>query len=304
MIRKIRFGRWGSIAGVFALLATLLLGPISYAADPVESITLSPYSQRYSVDAGQTLSDTLTVFNNGQSAYDFTVYTTPYWVNNPAYQPNFTSNRTRADAYSWISFPQVKYHIKARQTVTVPYTMHVPKNASPGGHYGTIFAEMQPSGSNSQTNLVRKRRVGCIIYATVKGDVHLAGQTTGLSIPWFQSSAPMVATASFKNTGNSDYIATTKYHITDIFGHTKGTVTNGYEVLPATTRDATLSWPGASWLGLYHVHVATTVLGTTTTASSYVLMMPLWAVLLVVLIILAGVGYGVRRHVRKNAKEN
>lgn len=303
MARKNRLSRWGSIAGVFAVIASLLVSPVSFAAGPDESITLSPYSKRYSLDASQTINDTMTVFNDGSTAYDFTVYATPYWVNNPAYQPNFTTDHARADAYEWVSFPQTRYHIMSRQTLTIPFTIHVPAHASPGGHYGTIFTEMQPNESDSGTSLMRKRRVGCILYVTVKGDVQLAGQTTGLSIPWFQSSPPMVAIAHLKNTGNSDYIATTKYTISDIFGHTKGEMSNEYEVLPGTTRDVTLSWPNASWFGLYHVHVSSTVLGKTTTASGYVLMLPLWALLLVVLIVLVGGGYGLRRQLRKNTKK-
>lgn len=294
--------RWGRIATMAVAIATLATGVFAYAASPTQSITLSPYSQRYTLDTGQTVSGTLTVLNDGQTAYDFTVYATPYWVNNSAYQPNFTTNRAQADAYQWITFPKVKYHIEAHQTITVPYTIHVPKNAAPGGHYGTIFTEMQPNGSATDQSLLRKRRVGCILYITVNGDVHLVGQTTHLTIPWFQSSTPMIASAKFTNTGNTDYVATTKFVIRDIFGHEKGSATNQYEVLPGTTRDATPSWASASRIGLYHVDVTSNVLDKTTTASSYVLMMPLWVVLLVILIILVGGGFGLGHRLRKHAK--
>ncbi|HWT39843.1 MAG TPA: hypothetical protein VN081_01025 [Dongiaceae bacterium] len=287
--------------GIFLIAASIIaiLPRAAKAEDPAESITLSAVRKNYAVTAGQTLTDTLTVLNDGQTAYDFTVYATPYSVTNSAYDGNFTADKPNADAYTWIQFEKTTYHAEPRQTITIPYTINVKKDASPGGHYGAIFAEIQPESSGAGATISIHRRVGTLIYATVAGDVHLSGQASTPVINWFQTQPPITATSSVQNTGNSDFLASVTYTVKNIFGSVKYTAQNDYEVLPQTTRDIPLSWSGASWFGLYHVSVATTVLGHVTSHDAYVLVMPVWLILLLVLVAIGGGVYAFTRQVRK-----
>ncbi len=273
----------------------------AHAADPVESITLSPTSKTYKVDPGQTFQDSLTVVNDGGTAYDFVVYAAPYSVASGPYdKPDYTTTTGNADAYSWFQFQQTSWHVEAGQTLTVPFTVYVKKNAAPGGHYGVLFAEIQPSeDSSGTTTLVRKKRVGTVIYATVSGDVRLSGQLAGTDIPWFQSTAPLNVTSSIQNTGNSDFVAHVSYQVSDIFGSVKFTTEGNYVVLPSTTRDVIQSWPGVPWFGLFKARITTTFLETTNTRESYVLVMPIWLVLLVSVMVVSGGIYAIWRHISR-----
>lgn len=272
------------------------------AADTVENITLSPTSKKLHVDPGQTLQDSFTVVNDGETAYDFIVYASPYSVQSGAYdKPSYTSTASNADAYTWVQFQQTSWHINAHQTLTVPYTMHVKKNAAPGGHYGVLFAEIQPQQTASDgTSLIRKKRVGAVIYATVSGDVHLDGAMSGVTIPWFQTSAPFSVTSSVKNTGNSDFSATVLYQVSDVFGSVKYSMQGEYIVLPSTTRDITLSWAGSTWFGLFKARVTTSFLTTKDVRESYVLIMPIWLLLLVSATVISGGIYALWRHVPRS----
>lgn len=266
------------------------------AADPVESITLSPASKSYKVDAGQTFDDTITVVNDGDTAYDFTVYTAPYSVKDGTYDPNFTEVTSNSDAYTWVQFKQTTWHAEPRDTLKVPYTVHVKPNAAPGGHYGVIFAEVQPADSGSGTStLARKKRVGTILYASVSGDIRLEGHIAGTTIPWFQSRAPLTANMTVQNTGNNDFTAKVTYRISDIFGGIKYTAKSEYVVLPSTTRDITVQWAGAPWFGLYKARITTDFLNTTSIVESYVLIMPVWMVLLFGVAIVSGGIYAIWR---------
>lgn len=288
-----------AVALLLAMAVLLVFTPVEIvqAAEPVESITLSPTSKTYKVDPGQTFEDTLTVVNDGDTAYDFTVYAAPYSVNNSAYEPNFTSTVANADAYTWVQFKQVAWHAEAHETIKIPYTVYVNKKASPGGHYGVLFAETQPaSGSEGAATLGRKKRVGAILYATVSGDVKLSGNVASTRINWFQTKAPLTGTSSVTNTGNSDFVATVTYQVADVFGSVKYSSKGDYVVLPTTTRDITVGWADAPWFGLYRVHVTTAFLDQTKVTESYVLMMPIWLLALVGVTVLAGGVYAFRRH--------
>jgi hypothetical protein len=291
------FSRRLAIVSLAVMMASTSLGLIprtASAADPVESITLTPTSKSYKVDAGQTFEDTLTILNDGDTAYDFSVYTAPYAVESGSYNSNFTSTSPSADAYTWIQFKQTMWHAESRQTVKVPYTVHVKNDASPGGHYGVIFAEVQPSSADGGT-LARKKRVGAIIYATVNGDVRLSGKIAATSLSWYQSSGSLHATVSVQNDGNSDFVADITYQVTDIFGKTKYSSQADYAVLPSTTRDIKLNWADAPWFGLYKARVTTSFLEKTYISESYVLIMPTWLLLLVCGIVFAGGIYAIWR---------
>ena len=288
----------------FALLSvlTLIISPLALAQDPSESITLSPVKKNYTVNPGQTLSDTLTVLNDGQTAYDFIVYATPYSVQNSSYDPNFTTEKPNADAYTWIQFEKTTYRAEPRQTVTVPYTVNVKSDASPGGHYGAIFVEIQPEDSEQPTGVIVHKRAGTLLYATVSGTAKLAGENTGTTIPWYQSHPPLTANTSVKNTGNTDFTAKVTLTVKNAFGSVKYTNTQEYAVLPDTTRDIRVIWENANWFGLYNTTVTTESLDQTSTENSLVLIMPLWLILLLIALSVAGGVYTYHAQQKKQKK--
>lgn len=286
--------RFLTIAGIFAVAITSLLSPTSATAlGERESITLSPVSKRYEVRPGEVIHDSVTVLNDGETSYDFTVYGAPYSVADGTYDPNFTSPKPGADAYTWINFTKSTYHIEPRQTIKIPYTLTVKADASPGGHYGAILAEVQPSKDSGQ--LARKKRVASIIYATVAGDVHLSGKINTASVPWYQSTAPLRAEANVENNGNSDFVASVSYQVSDLLGRQVYTAKNDYVVLPNTTRQLDMLWNNAAWFGIYRVHLGVTVLGNTVNVDKFVLVMPIWLIMLILIALVFGGVYAVSR---------
>lgn len=289
------------------VLATSLFTPASVYAQETpsatESITLSPVSRKYKIDAGQTVSDKLTVVNDGQVDYDFIVYSRPYSIPPTSTgdfdytKPNFTAAPgngapKNADAYGWIQFPKTKYNVKAGATVEIAYTMSVPKQAAPGGHYGVIFAETQPSQSQGDGNaVVRKKRVGTILYSTVNGQFTTTGQLEKTNIPFWQTQPPLHAESIVKNTGNSDFTNDTIYTVKDVFGNIKFKETKQYTILPQTTRKMAFDWTRSSWFGLYKAELEQTVLGKKTTDSGYVLMMPRYLPILLLVGMIIGGAY-------------
>jgi hypothetical protein len=262
----------------------------------VDSITMSPVSQYYHINAGESKSNTLTVINDGKKAYDFIVYARPYSVNNEKYEPNFTKTPTNADVYGWVQFPETKYHLEPGKSTKVKYTMAVPAEAAPGGHYGVIFVETQPATAATTNSVIRKKRVGSIIYATVNGQYKNAGEALSAEIPFWQVQPPLHTSVSVKNTGNADFITETRMAVKDVLGNVKYETTKQHPVLPQTTRKITIDWVGASWFGLYKVDLAQKVLGKTTTTSGYVLMMPRYLPIALLVVILIGGIYAWYRH--------
>ncbi len=286
------------------LLAFSLVPTQVFAAEPTdsgvqESILLSPTSKRYGIDAGSTKTDSLKIINDGASEFSFVMYARPYSVNDESYSPDFVSDAKNADAYKWVQFDQPSYSIKPGQTIEVGYTIRVPNNATPGGHYGVLFAETQPSGSVNGTAIIRKKRVGAILYTTVNGDVTTSGSYKGATVPFFQFKAPLAISQRVSNEGNTDFAVKHNVVVSDLFGNVKFRSDKEQSVLPNTTRELVNDWTNPQWIGLYKVDQRAEFLDTKESSSDYVLLVPIWAYLTLVLFIGGRVLYAVAHRKRK-----
>lgn len=263
--------------------------------DSVESITVSPASTKLQLDTGATHTDELTVLNDGTVAYDFILYARPYSVKGEGYDPDFTGTPPNADAYRWVQFQEASVRIEPGQTIKVPYSLTIPKDAAPGGHYGVIFAETQPTAADG-TSVSRKKRVGSLLYVTVNGTYTTGGQLLSSDIAWLQFRAPLAAAVTVENSGNADFDAKIQYKVSDLFGRTKYDTTKQYVILPKTIRKVTIDWPTAPWFGLFNVSATTSYLDKTSTTQSLVLVAPRWLLIAFVVVLVGGGVYaGLRR---------
>ncbi|MES2876131.1 MAG: hypothetical protein V4678_01545 [Patescibacteria group bacterium] len=263
-------------------------------ATPVtESILLSPTFKRYELDTSAVQRDSFDILNNGQSAFNFVVYARPYSVKNELYEPDFVNGGQNSDAYKWVQFEQPSYTVEPGKTVKVNYTMRVPSDAAPGGHYGVLFAETQPSDATEGTAIIRKKRVGAIVYATVNGDVRTSGKFEGSDAPFFQFNAPLKVRSTVSNSGNTDFMVKSSVRVSDVFGALKYRADKEVSILPQKPREVNNDWQNPAWIGLYKVEQTNQFLDTTKATSAYVLLVPIWVYLVLVSLIVGRILYAV-----------
>lgn len=279
------------LAAFTAILALLVVPTPALAATNDETITLSPTAKRYTVDPGQTISDTITVTNTGGKEFSFITYARPYYVSGDDYTPVFSTVNNKTDAYRWVTFEGATYSAVPTATVKIPFTLTVPKNAASGGHYGVIFAETQPASESGDKNQVfRKKRVGALLYVTVKGNNVTEGTVASSTIAPFQTQPPLSTQSKLKNTGNVDFVDKAKLEVRDIFGQLKYSTEREVTVLPETSRNVNFEWEEASTFGLYNVSVTHNFLDKTESKTGFVVMFPIWAIILLLGLIVLVVG--------------
>lgn len=297
------FTRGGTLTALTGLFTGLLISFTAITSvhaattdDGRESIALSPVSKSYKFDAGTTHSDSLTVINDGTVGYDFKVYAAPYSVTGEDYKPDFFTTRKNTDIESWVKFEQTTYTLEAGESLKLPYTVEVPADATPGGHYGVIFVETQPKDSQRETSSVeRKKRIGTLLYATVNGTFEMGGTFKGIRTPGLQFTSPLKSELNVENTGNSDFQVETVLAVSDLFGNRKFTDTKKYQLLPKTERKIVLTWDQAPGFGFYEVTTSAKFLDQQTTRTSYVLMAPIGFYMIFALGLLVAVVYFVQR---------
>ena len=270
------------------------VGAVQAGTAEDESILLSPTSKRYELKAGSERKDTFTIVNDGQSAFDFVTYTRPYSVTDEQYTADFVSNAKNADAYKWVQFDQPSYQTTPGQTIEVPFTIRVPANATPGGHYGVLFAETLPSSASTGTGVKTKKRVGAIMYVTVEGDITRSGKVLETSVPFLQFSKPLRASQRIQNSGNTDFELKTQVRVSDVFGGVKYSNERSLAVLPNTVRQVESNWENPAWVGLYKITLNTDLLDNKTESTHYVLYVPVWIYIVLGLLIAIRVFYAAK----------
>jgi hypothetical protein len=282
------------------LLATAILHQpvMATSQSDISTITLTPVTQRIEAATSQSQTGSVTIINSGKTDFDFIMYARPYSVSDVQYKPDYTTLGPRSDAYSWVQFNKTSYHLNVGERVNVPYTLRVPASAAPGGHYGVIFAEMQPKTQDTTQSVLRKKRVGTILFVNVKGATISKGSFVHDNVTFWQTQSPLTASLQLKNDGNTDFTATTSMVVKDLFGRTKYSISQQSSLFPSTTREIAMQWKDSPWFGLYKVELHAAYLNDTHDSNHYVLLMPRWLPAIFIVILLIGVAYAAIRRRR------
>lgn len=297
-----KVSRFRIVAGLLGVL--LLVGVIfslpTHAVANVIGVTMSPVVKDFEISPGQSVTDEYIVFNSGQTNYDFLTYPNKFAITGEDYNTSVESSDPMADVNEWIKVGTPSGHLDGGKMTHIPFTITVPVNATPGAHTGVIFAQntVDPS-TQTASGVATEKRVGMTIYVNVKGGLALKGGVV-TDIPFLQTTSPLQTHLRYTNDGNGFYVADASMQVYDALGK-KVYDTNAlqYTVLPQKPRKADIDWAGASWFGLYRVRLTTTVLGQTTSKDSYVMIVPVWLVMLVGLTVVSGGAYAASRLSRR-----
>ncbi|MBC7594383.1 MAG: DUF916 domain-containing protein [Kineosporiaceae bacterium] len=206
-------------------------GDVSWSVGPVPNAQGARASFDYSVGPGTQILDSVRITNSGTTAAEFVVYATDA-INE--YSTGAFGLKTHAekstDAGSWITFDRQKITINPGMQTTVPFSLVIPSDATPGDHVAGVVASVLTTTEKNGSAVVVEQRVGARVYLTVSGattgSVALAGLVSGFA-PAVNPFAPGTLTVSYnlKNTGNVRLDVNQKLQITGPFGIALGEFT-------------------------------------------------------------------------------
>lgn len=270
------------------IVSSLLFQPASAQQNQAnqERITLSPAVSRPELKAGETVSGTLTVINDGSTDYKFLLYARPFSVKGEQYDPNYTEVNERTEAYQWVQFDKTDLSLAAGARVKVGYTLKVPARAASGGHYAVLFAETQPPLSSA--NIARKKRVGSLLYMSVAGDIQRSGSLVDWTTKFLQTKSPLLTNARIKNDGNVHFQANLSANYTNIFGKKSFELNQQLLILPGTTRKVPVVWENSPYFGIFKAQGTISYLDKTEQLpSKYIVLLPYPIIIGFALVVLA-----------------
>ncbi|HEU5005004.1 MAG TPA: hypothetical protein VFT49_02890 [Candidatus Saccharimonadales bacterium] len=298
--------------------AILAAAATSNAATSGQALEIAPPVITMTVNPGQVVHTQLQLRDIASGDLYVTGQTNDFVAAGEDGTPKILLNNNENDPYSlkdWIT-PPAALTLQPKQIKTLPITINVPANASPGGHYGVIrFSAVPPELKGTGVSL--SASLGSLVLLTVNGNIQhkLAIQQfsvskNGKAGHLFQST-PLTLTEVIKNTGNVHEEPTAVITVKDFFGRTLAGVSVNYakrNVLPGSSRkfveplDKT-AYGSHRFFGRYTATMKLTYANNQTLTSSVSFwVIPYKLIFIIIILLIAGfffVRYLVRRHDEK-----
>src|SRR3989344_915171 len=253
-----RSGIWGkgTLSLLFIFCTLFAFKPERTNAQDSLSLSVTPPIFQLNVKPGDTWTSALKLVNS--NPYDLTLYTIPVNFNSSdeeghaEFRPILDTAGNSVDLASWIDITREPILIPREKSVDITFTIRLPKDASPGGHYAAILVGTQPPNTQKQGEIVRiSSFVSSLIFIRVPGDIREEGYIQSFSSENVFYQKPDVSfTLRFENMGNVHLRPAGDITIYNMFGRERGKIpindTDGDfgNVLPKSVRRFDFDWKG------------------------------------------------------------
>jgi hypothetical protein len=295
----------------------------AHAVDPSLSVTITPPLFQLSISPGQTWKSSIKVVNS--NAYDVTYYAYPmdFAAQGESGQGSLSPvvdvpTDGSASTYSlaqWVQISRDPIVVPQGKSYDIPFSVSVPMNAEPGGHYAALLVGTQPPlGKSSGPSMKVSSFVSSLLFVKVEGSIQELGR-----IREFRPHVTLYQTPEarfllrFENLGNTHLKPQGVITIYNMWGKKRGELvlnkeSNFGNVLPKSIRKFEFSWTGDASLfdiGQYKAEV-TLNFGDgdkqNVSATSYfwvVPVMPVAATLVSIVLFVLSMIWFIRRYIRQ-----
>lgn len=258
-------------------LSVLLL--ISLVALPHElsaqqntlAITVTPPLIQLSIGPGETWNSVLKVVNNNTYAVTYYSQVVDFSPEGEDGQGSLiplvgtTGTGESMTLGHWVSLSKEPITVESGESKDIPFTVSIPRDASPGGHYAAILVGTQPPPDTTSGPAMKVSSfVTSLLFVKIQGEVVERGNIREFFSNNTLYDAPKADfTLRFENDGNVHLQPKGNISIYNMWGKERGRVeinkdTNFGVVLPKSTRKFAFSWEG-QWsvydIGRYRAEV-------------------------------------------------
>ncbi len=231
---------------VLCAVSLTLLSPLYVSAQGL-AVKVQPSMIDEVVDAGQVLEGAITVTNENGGTQTYFISTRTVTGMNDTGTPSFSDEHSDdpLEVSSWIKPIQDTVTINVGESVTIPYRIEVPGNASPGGYFGAFFVTREADKVNESGAGVGFH-VASLVNLRVKGEVNEDMLFREFSTNNSFFTKPSVTfTARIENSGTIHQRPMGIISISNMFGKEVGQIKfneNGGAILPRTDRFFEVVW--------------------------------------------------------------
>ena len=242
-----------AVAGMALLSAGLALAQTTPApGTDATTVKVQPALFEQVVNPGDVISTSITVSNPDPVARTYTVSVQDISGLSVNGEPVFQSSSVpEYGISSWVTIPKGVITIPSNGSAVVPFTVNVPKDAVPGGHYGAIFVTYGATRPQF-TGTGIGYQVGSLLEFRIAGQANETAEIRSFSTGKGLYQSPNVTfTTDVADTGNVLLRPRGPIEITNMFGQNVGTVVmnqNADGVFPGQDRTFSVDWTGSGMM--------------------------------------------------------
>lgn len=238
----------------FIFLSAVFVRPVLASTGEL-SLTITPPLFQLTIGKGETWQSSLKVVNT--NPYDLTVYASVM-----DFEASGEEGRSRlipmtergAENYSltladWIEVPLEPVVIARESSLEIPFSVNIPANAEPGGHYAAILISTSPLREKFNGPTIQvSSRISSLLFLRVKGEVEEKGNIREFRAEKsFYQAPPVNFILRFVNDGNVHLRPRGSIAVYDMWGRERGKIpvnqdSNFGNVLPGSVRKFFFDW--------------------------------------------------------------
>ena len=216
-------------------------------------ITISPLTFELTANPGDTLSNTIKIYNPTDSAISIKMETEDFHpigetgqvVVEPEVEMTYSLKR-------WVKTEPTEFTLEPRESKFVDFEISVPENAEPGGKYGSVLASTTGVIGREITGAAVAQKVGALLLLTVAGEVKEELIIKEFLAPAFLEYGPVPFTIRFENKGTVHLRPRGFVTITNWWGKKVADVEfSQLNVIPGAIRKIETSWQNKWLFGKY-----------------------------------------------------
>lgn len=178
-------------------------------------------SYSYNVNPGGKVEDALVVANHGTTPLKLGVYTADGYTTDSGQLDLVTKDQKSVGVGAWVHADLDSITVQPGASAEVPFTVNVPKNATPGDHGGGIVTSLVQTNTAETINV--DRRLGIQIKLRVGGDLKPSLAIKDLHLDYAGTLNPFAKgdatiTYTINNTGNAILSAQQAASVSGPFG--------------------------------------------------------------------------------------
>jgi len=185
----------------YLLLVAILVSTLGIT-QTAKAVSISPLTFELAANPGEIVSNVLKVTNTEQSPLNVIIEVEDFAAigeeGQVTLQPD-EDNSTYSLA-NWVTVSPGVFTIPGRGSEIIEFTVNLPIDAEPGGHYASILASVSGSAPGGSGPSVAQK-VGSLVLMNVAGDVKEQLHIAEFSAKPFSEYGPVTITSRFENDG-------------------------------------------------------------------------------------------------------
>jgi hypothetical protein len=218
------------------------------------ALTISPPLIKQNMSPGEKWNSTVKLVNNNKETITIYMQAADFKSSEEGtveFVPTGQKDNYKFALSQWLEFDKEPVEIKAQESREIPFTINVPADAEPGGHYAAMLAGTKPQEDIYGSGMKVSSVLASLIMLEIKGSFEEKGEIIEFSTDKkaYLDEPEVIFKIKFSNTGNIHLQPRGEIKIYNFFNKEKETIYINHQteygnVLPQSERAWDFSWRG------------------------------------------------------------